>query len=189
MSKSPTFSPCESPLPMQPMLGPTHGPYSWRRSRRSTRGPLRSSSVAACTARRARRASICDPGPIHALPASASWHYAARMNASNRVHTKATTTYLQKLLDELPGGIPPKPPYRFDYPVRLPDGRVLVLPLRALPEGDRAVASLIANQASFGVIAALAESMIHLARAAKVDVVIGMPTLGLTFAPLVAQGL
>jgi adenine/guanine phosphoribosyltransferase-like PRPP-binding protein len=111
------------------------------------------------------------------------------MNASNRVHTKATTTYWQFLLDDWPGGIPPKPPYRFDYPVRLPDGRVLVLPLRALPEGDRAVASLIANQASFGVIAALAESMIGLARAAEAEVVVGMPTLGLTFAPLVAQGL
>lgn len=73
--------------------------------------------------------------------------------------------------------------------MRLPDGRVLVLPLRRLPEGGRAVASLIANQASFEVVAALADHMTDLTRATGAEVVIGMPTLGLTFAPLVAERL
>ena len=81
--------------------------------------------------------------------------------------TRPTTTYWQRLLDDWPDGIKPRPPYRFDYPVRLPDGRVLVLPLRELPEGGRAVASLIANQASFGVVSALADHMADLARTSR----------------------
>ncbi len=104
-------------------------------------------------------------------------------------HTRATTTYWQHLLDGWPGGSMPQPPYRFDYPARLPDGRVLLLPLRALPEDGRAVASLIANQASFAVVAALADHMADLARATETDIVVGLPTLGLTFAPLVARRL
>jgi adenine/guanine phosphoribosyltransferase-like PRPP-binding protein len=83
----------------------------------------------------------------------------------------------------------PQSPFRIDYPVRLPDGRVLVLPLRPLPDGSHAVASLIANHASFPVVDALADGMAVLARVAAIDVVVGMPTLGLAFAPLVAQRL
>jgi adenine/guanine phosphoribosyltransferase-like PRPP-binding protein len=104
-------------------------------------------------------------------------------------HTEPTATYWQTLLDDWPPPGPPAPPFRLGYPVRLPDGHVLVLPLRALPDGEHAVASLIANQASFAVVDALAEMMTDLARSAAVDVIIGLPTLGLTFAPLVAQRL
>jgi adenine/guanine phosphoribosyltransferase-like PRPP-binding protein len=103
--------------------------------------------------------------------------------------TRPTTTYWQRLLEDWPDGIEPRSPYRFDYPVRLPDGRVLLLPLRELPEGGRAVASLIANQASFGVVSALADHMAELARASGIDIVVGVPTLGLAFAPLVAERL
>jgi adenine/guanine phosphoribosyltransferase-like PRPP-binding protein len=103
--------------------------------------------------------------------------------------TRPTTTYWQRLLDDWPGGKAPQPPYRFDYPVRLPDGRVLLLPLRELPEGGRAVASLIANHASFGVVSALADHMAALARPFEIDIVVGLPTLGLAFAPLVAERL
>ena len=66
---------------------------------------------------------------------------------------------------------------------------MLVLPLRPLPDGKHAVASLIANQASLAVVRALARSMTELARPAAADFVIGVPTLGLALAPLVAQGL
>ena len=111
------------------------------------------------------------------------------MSADDSGHTGPTTTYWQHLLDGWPAGTAPQPPHRFDYPVRLPDGRVLVLPLRALPEGGRAVASLIANHASFSVVAALADQMTDLARAAGAGLIVGMPTLGLTFAPLVAERL
>jgi adenine/guanine phosphoribosyltransferase-like PRPP-binding protein len=111
------------------------------------------------------------------------------MHAEADAHIRPTTDYWQHLLDDWPGGSAPQPPYRFDYPVRLPDGRVLVLPLRTLPQADGAVASLIANHASFGVVAALADHMADLARGTGADLVVGMPTLGLTFAPLVARRL
>lgn len=103
--------------------------------------------------------------------------------------TPSTTGYWQQFLDGWPNGAAPKPPYRLDYPAGLPDGRVLVLPLRELPGGNRAVASLIINQASFTVVEALADHMSRLAGAAAADVIVGVPTLGLTFAPLVARRL
>ncbi|MFC3226452.1 phosphoribosyltransferase [Marinibaculum pumilum] len=81
------------------------------------------------------------------------------------------------------------PPYRFRYPARLPDGSILELPLRRLPDGERAVASLIANQASLAVAAALADHMAALAAGLGGDLVVGMPTLGLAFAAPVAERL
>jgi adenine/guanine phosphoribosyltransferase-like PRPP-binding protein len=85
------------------------------------------------------------------------------------------------------------PPYRYGYPAVLEGGRVLVLPIRRLPDapgrGRRAVASLIANQASLDVADALASAMVELARPLRPDVVLGLPTLGLVFAPGVARGL
>ena len=70
----------------------------------------------------------------------------------------------------------------------MPDGRHLVLPLRGVPsDPDACVASLIANQASFTVIEALARFMADLSRPFGVDAVVGLPTLGLAFAPRVAQ--
>ncbi len=82
------------------------------------------------------------------------------------------------------------PPYRWRFPVRLPDDRWLELPLRALAsDADRAVASLIPNQASFTVVRALAEAMTALARRLGAEVVVGPPTLGMALSPLVAEGL
>jgi adenine/guanine phosphoribosyltransferase-like PRPP-binding protein len=103
--------------------------------------------------------------------------------------TSSTTGYWQQLRAGWPNGTAPKPPYHLDYPAGLPDGRVLLLPLRELPEGNRAVASLIVNQASFAVVEGLAEHMSSLAGAAAADVIVGIPTLGLTFAPLIARRL
>ncbi|MDX2202918.1 MAG: phosphoribosyltransferase [Hyphomicrobiaceae bacterium] len=102
---------------------------------------------------------------------------------------QSTTTFWQELLDDWPGGSMPPPPYRDAYPVRLLSGRVLCLPLRPLPDGGRAVASLIANQASFPVMDALADDMARLARDDAPDVVVALPTLGLALAPLVAARL
>lgn len=83
-----------------------------------------------------------------------------------------------------------QPPWRHGVPVALGDGEVLVLPVRRLPTApDRAVASLIANQASLAVAAGLARRMAALARPFQADVVLGLPTLGLVFAPPVAQAL
>lgn len=76
------------------------------------------------------------------------------------------------------------------YPARLPDGRQLALPIRVLPGGtDRAVASLIVNQASFAVEDALADIMADHARAFAPDVIVGVPTLGLPLAANVARRL
>lgn len=103
--------------------------------------------------------------------------------------TEPTTGYWQELLPDWPDGRRPAPPFRFRYPVRLPDGQVLCLPLRQLPDRESAVASLIANQASLAVVAALAGFMAERARALDAEVVVGLPTLGLAFAPLVAAAL
>lgn len=83
-----------------------------------------------------------------------------------------------------------QPPYRHACPVVLPDGRVLALPIRRLPSPPgRAVASLIANQASFEVVAALSTAMGSLAAGMQPEVIVGLPTLGMVFAPGVAQAL
>jgi len=89
------------------------------------------------------------------------------------------------------------PPGTFDdsgefstfYPARFADGRQLCLPLRPLPDGKHAVASLIVNQASFGVLDALAEALAAELAPFAPDVVVGVPTLGLALAPVVARKL
>ncbi|MCB8879990.1 phosphoribosyltransferase [Acidisoma cellulosilytica] len=80
------------------------------------------------------------------------------------------------------------PAYGDRYSVMLGE-RVLDLPIRPLPQEDKAVASLIANQASFAVIDQLTEAMADLAAGFQPDVVVGLPTLGLTFAPGIARAL
>jgi adenine/guanine phosphoribosyltransferase-like PRPP-binding protein len=79
--------------------------------------------------------------------------------------------------------------FRDLYPAKLPDGRQIALPIRVLPKGDRAVASLIVNQASFAVEDALVGAMSQLARPFAPEIVIGVPTLGLPLANGVARRL
>jgi adenine/guanine phosphoribosyltransferase-like PRPP-binding protein len=83
----------------------------------------------------------------------------------------------------------PGPPYGDRFSVELAPGQFLTLPIRPLPDGQTAVASLIANQASFTVIDALTVRMVRLAAPLRPEVVVGLPTLGLAFAPGVARGL
>jgi adenine/guanine phosphoribosyltransferase-like PRPP-binding protein len=73
------------------------------------------------------------------------------------------------------------------YDAPMPDGTALTLPLRDL--GETAVAGLIANQASFAVVRRLAAWMTAIARPFAADVVVGLPTLGQVFAPLLAEAL
>ncbi|MFS8115766.1 phosphoribosyltransferase [Rhizobium jaguaris] len=75
------------------------------------------------------------------------------------------------------------------YVAELPDGRQLRLPIRVLADGDHALASLIINQASFSVQEALAEVLAARIAEYDVDVVAGLPTLGLTLASVVARAL
>ncbi len=98
-----------------------------------------------------------------------------------------TTQYWQEILAADDPRAQAAPPYRLGYPARLSDGTVLMLPLRRLPDGEHATASLIANHASFAVVARLAALMADCARPAGADAVVGMPTLGLAFAPEVAR--
>ncbi|MBR1131998.1 phosphoribosyltransferase [Bradyrhizobium iriomotense] len=104
-------------------------------------------------------------------------------------YTEATTGYWQDLTPDIPARFSATAPHRFGYPVTLPCGRILVLPLRQLPDGDHAVASLIANQASHLVVATLADHMATQARSFDAEIIVGLPTLGLAFASLVAERL
>ncbi|MCG2593933.1 phosphoribosyltransferase [Ramlibacter sp. XY19] len=108
----------------------------------------------------------------------------------NAPFTEATTAYWQELLpaDRAPS---PEPPWQYGYPAQLPDGRVLVLPIRALAsEPTHAVASLILNQAALDVADALAGMLARaLADRLKPDVLVGLPTLGLSLAAPVAKAL
>src|SRR5690606_20217447 len=81
-------------------------------------------------------------------------------------------------------------PWRFGYPVELPDGRILVLPIRQLAaDPSLAVASLISNQAALEVVDTLGAMLADRLRPYEPEVVVGMPTLGLAFAPVVAREL
>ncbi|SMC82881.1 phosphoribosyltransferase [Rhizobium sp. RU36D] len=75
------------------------------------------------------------------------------------------------------------------YPVALDNGRQLRLPIRKLADGEHALASLIINQASFAVLDALADDLAEKLRPFRPEVVVGLPTLGLTLAAAVAQKL
>ncbi|MEO1455054.1 MAG: phosphoribosyltransferase [Pseudomonadota bacterium] len=88
-----------------------------------------------------------------------------------------------------PGSATLTSPYTDRYPAVMGDGPVLALPIRPLAGTENAIASLILNQASFAVEAALAEVLA--ARVAEVapDIIVGLPTLGLSLARLVAQRL
>lgn len=79
---------------------------------------------------------------------------------------------------------------RADFHVaELPDGRQLRLPIRVLADGEHALASLIVNQASFTVLDVLAETLAKRMATHDIDVIAGLPTLGLTLGAAVARAL
>ncbi len=109
------------------------------------------------------------------------------MRSDEGFYTEATTGYWQEITEVVPPRFSVVPPYRFGYPVRLSSGSYLVLPLRLLPDGTQALASLIANHAANTVVETLAEHMADQTRLLEVDLVVGLPTLGLAFASMVAM--
>jgi adenine/guanine phosphoribosyltransferase-like PRPP-binding protein len=69
------------------------------------------------------------------------------------------------------------------------DGRLLRLPIRPLSDGRHALASLILNQASFEVVETIAADLARKLASQNIDIVVGLPTLGLTLASALAARL
>lgn len=80
-------------------------------------------------------------------------------------------------------------PHSGFFPAVLGDRRQLQLPIRPLGDGQHALASLIINQASFPVLETLAGELAQKLASLDVEVVVGLPTLGLTLASAVARQL
>jgi adenine/guanine phosphoribosyltransferase-like PRPP-binding protein len=89
----------------------------------------------------------------------------------------------------LPAGEGFNAPYEDRFPAQFGDGRKLLLPIRPLPDGRRALASLIINQASFLVLDAIATDLAGGLTPFGPEIIVGLPTLGLTLAAAVAQKL
>jgi adenine/guanine phosphoribosyltransferase-like PRPP-binding protein len=88
------------------------------------------------------------------------------------------------------------PPGRFapgvaaaGFVAKLADGRQIILPVRPLADGRHALASLIINQASFAVQDLLATDLMRQIAPFEPEIVVGLPTLGLTLASAVARAL
>jgi adenine/guanine phosphoribosyltransferase-like PRPP-binding protein len=79
--------------------------------------------------------------------------------------------------------------HREFFPASFDDGRQLRLPIRELADGQHALASLIINQASFTVEEALCSDLARMITAYEPEVVVGLPTLGLTLARGLARKL
>lgn len=94
------------------------------------------------------------------------------------------TDVWQKLYTDLTPGVQPD---QETYAVPFGEHQIL-LPIRQLPDG-RGVASLIVNQASFPVLDALADALTKKLRPHEPDIIVGVPTLGLTLAEQVARRL
>ena len=108
---------------------------------------------------------------------------------ANETYTEPTTGYWQELTSEIPARFSATPPYRFGYPVNLPvrpHPRSAAAPIARRPS-RRGFSHC--QQASNTVVAALADHMAAQARALDAEVVVGLPTLGLAFASLVAERL
>lgn len=80
-------------------------------------------------------------------------------------------------------------PFSGFYPASLDDGSQIRLPIRPLADGEHALASLIINQASFDVQDALAADLAPKLAAYRPEIIVGLPTLGLTLASAVARSL
>lgn len=86
-------------------------------------------------------------------------------------------------------GAPADGPFTGYYPAPIDETTELRLPIRVLPDGDHALCSLIVNQASFDVLDALAAGVAQRLDRFSPEVIVGLPTLGLTLADAVARRL
>lgn len=79
--------------------------------------------------------------------------------------------------------------HRNFYPAELADGRQLALPIRQRGDSNEALASLIINQASLGVLDILAGALAEKVKSFAPDIVVAVPTLGLTLGQETARRL
>lgn len=82
-----------------------------------------------------------------------------------------------------------EPPYTNTYPVLLRGGNCLELPLQPFPDGQQAIALLMSNQTPFAVEQGLAPLLSELTQEFVPEAIVGIPTLGLDYARIVAQQL
>ncbi|WP_158813481.1 phosphoribosyltransferase [Methylocapsa sp. S129] len=88
-----------------------------------------------------------------------------------------------------PRSFEPEQGHLDSYPARFDDGRLLLLPIRPMADGKHALASLIINQAGFEVVDAIASDLAAKLAVFRPEIVVGLPTLGLTLASAVARKL
>jgi adenine/guanine phosphoribosyltransferase-like PRPP-binding protein len=88
-----------------------------------------------------------------------------------------------------PGTFDTAGPHAGFFPATLDDRRQIRLPIRPLAGGENALASLIVNQAGFDVQDTLAADLAPKLAAFRPEVIVGLPTLGLTLAGAVARAL
>ncbi len=81
------------------------------------------------------------------------------------------------------------PPYQDCYPVTLCNGAQLNLPLQPLPGGEQALALLMSNQTPFAVEQELGVLLSKVAAEFRPQAIVGIPTLGLDYARIVAREL
>jgi adenine/guanine phosphoribosyltransferase-like PRPP-binding protein len=103
---------------------------------------------------------------------------------------KTDGSYRERIIAAIDVTVFPSPPYRDGYPCLLPDGDYLELPFLPLPpDFETAIAFLCSNQTSFEVEERLSTFMADIVRDLEPEVVVGMPTLGMVYASLVAKKL
>ena len=88
-----------------------------------------------------------------------------------------------------PPGRAESPPYQDYSPVTLCNGAQLHLPLQPFPGGEQAIALLMSNQTPFEVEREIGALLSKLAAEFTAEVIIGVPTLGLDYARVVARNL
>ena len=99
-------------------------------------------------------------------------------------------SYVDRIVPAGDMASPPPPPYPEDYPVRLPDGDWVFLPLLPLPpDFDTAIAYLCITENTFDLEERLSTAMAELAGPLRADIVVGMPTLGMVVAASVGRKL
>ncbi|KUJ20898.1 uncharacterized protein LY89DRAFT_729717 [Mollisia scopiformis] len=99
--------------------------------------------------------------------------------------TGPTTHSWQEIL---PSGSNTGSPWQYAYPACLPDQRILMLPIRQTAPNE-AVASLLTTHAAIDVADELGEYLAEIVREYNPEVIVGLPTLGLSVARTVAKAL